>query len=79
MESEWLDIFTHLLVATMAGGLIGLERIYHGRPGRLMGKGGQLEYRMTMRTMDSGNIEKLSKTLLGSPSIVEFNISMAGD
>ena len=32
MESEWLKIFTHLLVATMAGGLIGLERSYHGRP-----------------------------------------------
>jgi putative Mg2+ transporter-C (MgtC) family protein len=46
---------------------------------RLMEKGEQLEYRMTMRTMDSGNIEKLSKTLLGLSSIVEFNISMAGD
>lgn len=46
---------------------------------RLMEKGEQLEYRMTVRTMDSGNIEKLSKTLLGLTSIVEFNISMAGD
>jgi len=46
---------------------------------RLMEKGAQLEYRMTVRTMDSGNIEKLSKTLLGLTSIVEFNISMAGD
>lgn len=46
---------------------------------RLMEKGEQLEYRMTIRTMDSGNIEKLSKTLLGLTSIVEFNISMAGD
>ncbi|MGZ8450446.1 MAG: MgtC/SapB family protein [Candidatus Deferrimicrobiaceae bacterium] len=46
---------------------------------RLMEKGGQLEYRMTVRTKDSGNFEKLSKTLLGLPSIVEFNISMAGD
>jgi putative Mg2+ transporter-C (MgtC) family protein len=46
---------------------------------RLMEKGEQLEYRMTVRTMDRGNIEKLSKTLLGSTSIVEFNISMAGD
>ena len=46
---------------------------------RLMEKGAQLEYRMTVRTMDSGNIEKLSKTLLGLASIVEFNISMAGD
>jgi putative Mg2+ transporter-C (MgtC) family protein len=46
---------------------------------RLMEKGGQLEYRMTVRTMDRGNVEKLSKTLLGLTSIVEFNISMAGD
>jgi putative Mg2+ transporter-C (MgtC) family protein len=46
---------------------------------RLMEKGEQLEYRMTVRTMDIGNIEKLSKTLLGLPSIIEFNISMAGD
>ena len=46
---------------------------------RLLEKGEQLEYRMTVRTMDSGNIEKLSKTLLGLTSIVEFNMSMAGD
>jgi len=46
---------------------------------RLMEKGAQLEYRMTVRTMDSGNIENLSKSLLGLTSIVEFNISMAGD
>jgi putative Mg2+ transporter-C (MgtC) family protein len=46
---------------------------------RLMEKGGRLEYRMTVRTMDRGNIEKLSKTLLGLTSVVEFNISMAGD
>lgn len=46
---------------------------------RLMEKGEQLEYRMTVRTMDRGNIEKLSKTLLGLTSIVEFNISMGGE
>ena len=46
---------------------------------RLMEKGEQLEYRMTVCTMDRGNIEKLSKTLLGLASIVEFNISMARD
>jgi len=46
---------------------------------RLMEKGKQLEYRMTVRTMDRGNIEKLSKTLLGLTSIVEFNISMGGE
>ncbi len=46
---------------------------------RLLEKGEQLECRMTVRTMDSGNIEKLSKTFLDLASIVEFNISMAGD
>jgi putative Mg2+ transporter-C (MgtC) family protein len=46
---------------------------------RLLEKGEQLEYRMTVRTMDRGNIEKLSKTLLGLTSIMEFTISMAGD
>ena len=46
---------------------------------RLTGKGEQLEYRMTVCTLDSGDIERLSKTLLGLASIVEFNISMARD
>ena len=46
---------------------------------RLLERGAQLECRMTIRTMDPGNIEKLSKTLLGLTSIVEFNISIAGD
>lgn len=32
MDREWIDIFTHLIAATIAGGLIGLERSYHGRP-----------------------------------------------
>jgi putative Mg2+ transporter-C (MgtC) family protein len=45
---------------------------------RLMSKGSQLEYRMTVRTMDSSNIEKLSKILMDLPSVVEFDISMAG-
>jgi putative Mg2+ transporter-C (MgtC) family protein len=45
---------------------------------RLMEKGERLEYRMTVCTMDCGNIEKLSKTLLGLASVVEFNISIAG-
>jgi hypothetical protein len=34
---------------------------------------------MTLRTMESGNIERLSKTLMGLTSIVEFNISLAGE
>ena len=46
---------------------------------RLLERGEQLEYRMTVRTMDKGNVEKLSKTLMGMTSVVEFNISMAGD
>lgn len=46
---------------------------------RLLEGAAQLEYRMTVRTMDRRNIEKLSNILLGSTSIVEFNISMAGD
>ena len=32
MNHEMLDIFIHLAVAMVAGGLIGLERSYYGRP-----------------------------------------------
>ncbi|HEU5339509.1 MAG TPA: MgtC/SapB family protein, partial [Sulfuricaulis sp.] len=32
MESEYLTILIHLGAAVLAGGLIGLERAYHGRP-----------------------------------------------
>jgi len=32
MPREYLDILEHLLVALAAGGLIGFERSYHGRP-----------------------------------------------
>lgn len=32
MNEQWLPILTHLLAALAAGGLIGLERSYHGRP-----------------------------------------------
>lgn len=32
MDMEWADVFLHLVTATVAGGLIGLERSYHGRP-----------------------------------------------
>ena len=45
----------------------------------MMEKGERLEYRMTACTIDGGNIEILSKTLLGLASIVEFNISIAGE
>lgn len=46
---------------------------------RLLDKGEQLEYRMTVRTMAESNIEQLSKTLMDLTSVIEFNISMAGD
>ena len=32
MDSEFLKIFTHLTAALVAGGVIGLERSFHGRP-----------------------------------------------
>lgn len=32
MNKETVDILIHLVVAMVAGGLIGLERSYHGRP-----------------------------------------------
>ena len=32
MEREYLTILMHLGLAVLAGGLIGLERTYHGRP-----------------------------------------------
>lgn len=32
MDNDSIKIFTHLIAATVAGGLIGLERSYHGRP-----------------------------------------------
>ena len=32
MDSEFFKIFVHLTAALVAGGIIGLERSYHGRP-----------------------------------------------
>ena len=32
MDREWFNIFMHLFVALVAGGLIGLEWSCHGRP-----------------------------------------------
>lgn len=46
---------------------------------RLLERGEQLEYRMIVRTMDKNNVEKLSKTLMDLTSVIEFNISMAGE
>lgn len=46
---------------------------------RLLDKGEQMEYRMILRTIEKGNIEKLSKYLLELNEVVEFNISLSGD
>lgn len=46
---------------------------------RLRAGGEQLEYRMTVHTMDRGNVEKLSKNLMDLTSVVEFDITMAED
>lgn len=46
---------------------------------RLHARGEQLEYRMTVRTMDKGNIEKLSKNLMDLTSVVEFDIALVED
>jgi len=35
MNKETVDILVHLVVAMVAGGLIGLERSYYGRPAGL--------------------------------------------
>ena len=32
MPAEYLEMLRHLLLALLAGGLVGLERSYHGRP-----------------------------------------------
>jgi len=46
---------------------------------QMRNRGEELEYRMTVRTMDRQNVGKLSTTLMGMDCILEFNISMAGD
>jgi len=46
---------------------------------QLLDKGERLEYRMTVRTMEKDNIERLSNTLLGISTVIEFNISQADD
>jgi len=46
---------------------------------RLMAGGSQLEYSMTVRTMDKNNIEKLSNTLMALKPVLEYNISIVGD
>jgi putative Mg2+ transporter-C (MgtC) family protein len=46
---------------------------------RLRAKNNQFEYHMTIRTMDEGNIEKLSKNLMDLAPVVEFEIAMVED
>lgn len=46
---------------------------------RLRGDGRFFEYRMVLRTRDSGNTQRLVRTLSGTPSVVEFHIAPTGD
>ena len=46
---------------------------------RLLGEGGQFEYRMVMRTLRPENVHRLSETLNAEPAIVEYRISPASD
>jgi putative Mg2+ transporter-C (MgtC) family protein len=46
---------------------------------RLDGDGRLFEYRMVLRTRRPGNLERLSNTWLGEPSVVEFRIAPTGD
>ncbi|GAB4232213.1 MAG: MgtC/SapB family protein [Deltaproteobacteria bacterium] len=41
--------------------------------------GEEVEYRMTIRTKDEGNVGKLSRLLTESPSVAGFDISMTGE
>ncbi|HEX9184728.1 MAG TPA: MgtC/SapB family protein [Burkholderiales bacterium] len=46
---------------------------------RLLGEGGQFEYRMVMRTLKSDNVRSLSEALNAEPAVVEYRISPASD
>lgn len=46
---------------------------------RSRGQKEQVEYRMTIRTKDEGNIGRLSRHLADLPWVAEFDISMSGD
>lgn len=46
---------------------------------RLLGEGGQFEYRMVMRTLKGDNVRSLAEALNADRSVVEYRISPASD
>jgi putative Mg2+ transporter-C (MgtC) family protein len=46
---------------------------------RLLGEGGQFEYRMVMRTLKSDNVRTLSEALNADRAVLEYRISPASD
>jgi putative Mg2+ transporter-C (MgtC) family protein len=46
---------------------------------RLLGEGGQFEYRMVVRTLKSDNVRSLSEALNADRAVVEYRISPASD
>jgi putative Mg2+ transporter-C (MgtC) family protein len=51
----------------------------HNLSYRLHGEAGQFEYRMVLRTVDTGNARVLSDRLSAEPSVLEFRIAPTGD
>ena len=51
----------------------------HNLSYRLHGEAGQFEYRMVLRTVDTGNARLLSERLSAEPSVLEFRIAPTGD
>ncbi|WP_244659300.1 hypothetical protein [Bradyrhizobium guangdongense] len=46
---------------------------------RLSERGRQFEYRMTIKSRDRLNAERLAKHLRGLPEVIEFRITPTGD
>jgi putative Mg2+ transporter-C (MgtC) family protein len=46
---------------------------------RLLGEGGQFEYRMVMRTLKSDNVRSLSEVLNADRAVIEYRISPVSD
>ena len=46
---------------------------------RLLGEGGQFEYRMVMRTLKTDDVRRLSETLNADRAVTEYRISPASD
>ena len=51
----------------------------HNLSYRLHGDAGQLEYRMVLRTMDSGNARSLAEKLKADPAVLDFRIAPTSD